>query len=69
VAPNRVDLLTSLTGVPTFDAAWARRSVHPLRTLAVPFLGRDDLVANEQVTGRLKDLADLEALRALPPFP
>jgi hypothetical protein len=28
----------------------------------VPFLGRDALVANKRAAGRLKDLADIEAL-------
>lgn len=65
--PNRIDLLTSLTGLPTFDAAWARRSVHAVRSLEVPFLGREDLVINKHATGRLKDLADLEALGDVSP--
>lgn len=30
--------------------------------LDVPFLGREALIQNKRATGRLKDLADLEAL-------
>ncbi len=60
--PNRIDLLTSLTGLPDFDEAWAERSEHTVRSTEVPFLGRRSLVANKRATGRTKDLADLEAL-------
>jgi hypothetical protein len=28
----------------------------------VPFLGREALIANKRASGRLKDLADIEAL-------
>ncbi len=62
VPPSRVDLLTSLTGISTFDEAWNGREEHLIRELRIPFLGRDALVANKRATGRLKDLADLEAL-------
>ena len=40
----------------------ADRKEHEVRSLSVPFLGRSTLVANKRATGRLKDLADLEAL-------
>jgi hypothetical protein len=44
-----------------FGVAWdARESQIAGRT--IPFLGRETLVANKRATGRLKDLADLEAL-------
>lgn len=61
VPPRRIDLLTSLTGL-TFDPAWNGRSVHEIEGLHVPFLGRDELIANKKATGRPKDLADLAAL-------
>jgi hypothetical protein len=61
VPPRRIDLLTALSGV-EFAAAWAGRVVHVVAGLSVPFLGRAALIANKRATGRLKDLADLEAL-------
>lgn len=67
--PNRVDLLTSLSGLPDFEAVWKRCAIHPVRSRPVPFLALEDLVANKQATGRRKDLADLEALGLLPPLP
>lgn len=66
--PNRIDLLTSISGVPDFAAAWSRRTVHAVRELQVPFLGRATLVENKRAGGRRKDLADLEALGELPPL-
>jgi len=60
--PNRIDLLTALTGLPDFASAWSGRVSHQVRGLMVPFLGREALVQNKIATGRKKDLADVEAL-------
>jgi len=60
--PNRIDLLTSLSGIEDFGDAWADRTVQTVRGRDVPFLGRASLVATKLATGRTKDLADLEAL-------
>jgi hypothetical protein len=59
--PRRIDLLTEISGV-DFEEAWTGRVVRDLDGLAIPFLGRDQLLTNKRATGRLKDLADLEAL-------
>lgn len=61
LAPRRIDILTDVTGL-SFDQAWSSRIVHQVGMLAVPFLGRDDLVRNKRASGRYKDLGDLEAL-------
>ena len=61
VPPNRIDLLTSLTGV-TFDQAWAGRVEARVGETRVNFIGRDALILNKRVTGRAQDRADLEAL-------
>lgn len=63
--PRRVDILTDLTGV-DFGRAWDSRVVLAVGELEVPFLGRDSLIQNKRSTGRLKDLADLEALGESP---
>lgn len=60
--PRRIDLLTDISGV-VFDTAWPERVVHSIGALPVPFVGRAALIANKLAAGRLKDLADLEALR------
>jgi len=62
VPPQRVDLLTTISGVPDFDAAWSGRREAAVAGRSVPFIGRAELVANKRAAGRLQDLADLEAL-------
>lgn len=59
--PRRIDLLTGLSGL-KFEEAWAGRVIHDTGTIAIPVIGRSALIANKRETGRLKDLADLEAL-------
>jgi hypothetical protein len=60
--PNRIDVLTSLSGIDQFAAAWASRAEHAVRGRQIPFLGRDALLRNKRASGRRKDLADIEAL-------
>jgi hypothetical protein len=38
----------------------------PVGELIVPFLGREELLANKRAAGRQRDLADLEALGEKP---
>lgn len=64
--PNRIDLLTAITGVPDFEPAWTGRTEHLVRGRTVPFLGRVEFIANKRATGRRKDLGDLEALGETP---
>lgn len=59
--PRRIDILTSISGVP-FEEAWADRITHEVEGLSIPFIGRAALVKNKRAAGRAKDLADLEAL-------
>jgi len=59
--PRRIDLLTEASGL-SFAEAWSNRVTHAIEGLAIPFLGRDDLVRNKRASGRPKDLADLDVL-------
>jgi hypothetical protein len=61
VAPNRIDLLTSISGV-VFDEAWEARVSADVSGRTIPVLGRAQLLANKRATGRLRDLADVEEL-------
>ncbi len=61
VPPRRIDFLTEITGV-GFAEAWSGRAEHEVAGRRVPFVGRQTLVKNKRAAGRLKDLADLEAL-------
>jgi hypothetical protein len=63
VPPNRIDILTGISGV-TFDQAWAARVSVAIEGLSVPVIGRGHLVRNKAACGRPKDLADLVMLRA-----
>jgi hypothetical protein len=63
--PRRIDLMTTLTGL-DFEASWVNRIVHRVGSLAIPFLGREDLVRNKRATGRPKDLVDLDILEPRP---
>jgi hypothetical protein len=63
VSPNRIDLLTDLSGV-SFEEAWLRRITLELSGCSIPVIGREDFVANKRATGRLKDLADIEDVEA-----
>jgi len=59
--PIRVDLLTSIGGV-SWEDAHAGRAMGDYGGVPVPFLGRKEFVANKRAIGRMKDMADLEAL-------
>jgi len=61
VAPNRIDLLTSLTGL-TFDEAWVNHIETAMEGTRVNFIGRDALIRNKRLTARTQDKADVEAL-------
>jgi hypothetical protein len=63
VPPNRIDLLTSITGV-SFDEAWADRVEADVEGTPVNFISRQELIRNKRLTGRAQDKADLEALGA-----
>ena len=61
VAPVRVDLLTSLTGV-SLNEAFSGRAEGRYGDIPVHYIGRVQFIANKRATGRKRDLADLEAL-------
>ena len=62
--PNRIDLLTSITGV-SVDEAWSDKVCGDLDGLPVSFLGLRALLRNKEATGRDQDLADARKLRAI----
>lgn len=62
-APNRIDLLTSISGV-TSDEAFASKVAATLDSIPVFILGRDALIRNKRAVGRPQDLADLATLEA-----
>ena len=61
VAPNRIDLLTFLSGV-SFEEAWSQRQQGEIGRLQVPMISKELLKRNKAACGRSQDLADLETL-------
>jgi hypothetical protein len=65
VPPNRIDLMTSLSGLPDFASAWERRYAAVFESENVPVLGLADLLVNKEASGRDRDRADVRELRSL----
>ncbi|HET6204263.1 MAG TPA: hypothetical protein VFI25_15835 [Planctomycetota bacterium] len=61
VSPNRVDVMTSISGV-RFPTAWKNRFRAKLMGVAVTYVGFRELVRNKRASGRAKDRIDLEIL-------
>ena len=61
-APNRIDLLTGISGV-TWERAWATRSEAEFGGLRIPLIGKTALMENKLAAGRPQDLADVARLR------
>jgi hypothetical protein len=59
--PNRIDLVTSISGV-TFAKAWERRVCDRVEGLPMIFVDRQTLLTNNAASGKPKDLADIDAL-------
>jgi len=59
--PNRVDMLTALTGV-SFEEAWDARVPAALDGIPVCFISREHFIRNKRASGRPQDLADLSRL-------
>jgi hypothetical protein len=57
--PNRIDLLTSISGV-NFDDAWQKRVQGNLDEHPVNFLSFDALIQNKTASARDKDLLDVK---------
>lgn len=62
--PNRIDLLTEISGL-TFDEAADGAVTAPLGDNTVRFIGIAAQLKNKRASGRTKDLADAEVLEDL----
>jgi len=61
VEPVQIHVMSAISGV-TWDEAWAGRQSGRCGSRDLPFIGRREFVVNKRATGRLKDLADIQAL-------
>ena len=59
--PNRIDLLTSISGV-EFEEAWAGRIQLRVGDLEVMVIGKEELIQNKRAVGRPRDVADVAEL-------
>jgi predicted nucleotidyltransferase len=64
VAPRRIDIITSASGL-QFEPAYLHSTSVNIEGIEVRILSIDDLILNKRATGRTKDLADAEALESL----
>ena len=62
--PNRIDILTSASGI-EFEEAWARSVEGAIDGVQVRFPDIEMLIKNKSASGRRKDLADVEELEKL----
>ncbi|HVS12286.1 MAG TPA: nucleotidyltransferase [Thermoanaerobaculia bacterium] len=66
IAPVRIDLLSSIAGIESFEQAWQRREDAAYGTIPTHYLSLEDLIAAKRSAGRDQDRSDLEHLeRAL----
>jgi hypothetical protein len=59
--PTRIDLVTSADGI-DFAGSYPKRMTINIDGLPINFIDLDSLKTNKKASGRLQDLADLEAL-------
>jgi len=64
VAPRRIDIITSATGL-QFEETYGRSLSVSIEGIEVHIPSIDDLIRNKKALGRTRDLADAEALEFL----
>ena len=64
VPPNRIDVITGISGV-AFDEAWSTRELSDLDGTPVAIIGREALLKNKRAAARPKDLLDVAELERL----
>jgi predicted nucleotidyltransferase len=64
IAPNRIDILTSISGV-RFPSAWQNKTKTKYGGVSIHIISVDDFVRNKEATGRLQDRADAAAVQAM----
>ncbi|MEY4579045.1 MAG: hypothetical protein RL701_3748 [Pseudomonadota bacterium] len=63
IKPVLIELLTSVSGI-DFDQAAHEQVTVEIEGRAISVIGKQALLANKRAAGRLKDLADVEALES-----
>ncbi|HAP35679.1 MAG TPA: hypothetical protein DCQ28_06935 [Bacteroidetes bacterium] len=60
--PNRIDILTDLSGV-VFEECYPKRNSITIDGIAINFIDIENLIQNKKASGRHQDLADIENLK------
>jgi len=63
VAPVRIDLMCSLSGIGSFEDAWSKRTTGKYGETNVSYISLNDLIRNKEKANREQDKADLKYLR------
>jgi len=61
VAPRRIDIISTLSGI-KFNDAFQQRQIIELERMNIPILSLGDLIRNKRATGRDKDRLDADRL-------
>jgi predicted nucleotidyltransferase len=64
VSPRRIDILTTVSGL-QFEETYDRSIAIDIDGIEVRIPSIDDIISNKRASGRLKDLADAEALKSI----
>jgi len=64
VAPVRIDLMTSVSGI-NFASAWKNRVTGRFGGISAYFISKSDLIRNKAAVGRMQDLSDIEKLQRI----
>lgn len=62
VEPIRIDVLTTVDGIPDFDKAFKNRDISKSSDLHINFISYNDLIINKKTTNRLQDQLDIQQL-------
>jgi len=62
IAPVRIDLLSEISGLPTFEAAWKERVDARFGSVETHYIGLDDLIHAKKETNRAQDRVDVRIL-------
>lgn len=65
VEPLRIDVLTAVTGLASFDEAFSHIDRAKYDELNINFIGYHDLIKNKMVTNRLQDQRDVQELKKI----
>jgi hypothetical protein len=63
IAPIRIDLISTISGCPSFDSAWRNRVEGQFGLVKTYYLGLEDLIRAKETADRDQDRVDVRSLR------